>query len=225
MTDEGTIFCTNCGHQHASRPASDVCEGCGASFVVDLANPTRAEVERAVHTKPRQSPGPVVGALVVIGVLAVSMTAVILVLRAAGSRVDEEPEVARKPLPRIIGLIAAKDPPTPEQLEERRRKAQSLTEGPLTKEAIQAVVNHNIASMQRCYEERLLDHPGLAGKVTMQWRINSEGTPEKVEATSDTLPDPAVARCIIEQVKTWRFPKAPPEGTQVNYPFMFKSIQ
>jgi hypothetical protein len=224
MAGDGSIFCTRCGHQHESRPPDDICRGCGVSFVVDLANPSRSEVLRAVHTKPSRPA--LTSGLVGAGVVLLSVGLVVFFLQ--GRRCSEHrpseasaSKPAKRPPPGVIGLVRGEL--TAEQLAERRAIGVSLTEGPLNRESIQAVITHNFGAIQRCYEERLLEDSTLAGKVVMEWTVGPDGGVRDVEAASSDLSDPAVSGCMIEVVQSWRFPAAPPEGLEVNYPFIFAS--
>jgi Ca-activated chloride channel family protein len=100
----------------------------------------------------------------------------------------------------------------------------SVGQGSLDRDAIQKVVNQNIAQIQRCYERELLRHPGLSGKLQIEWTIGKDGRVARVRLVYDSLGSSAVANCIMTAIRGWSFPA--PQGGEVvvSYPFIFKSI-
>jgi Mg-chelatase subunit ChlD len=104
--------------------------------------------------------------------------------------------------------------------------AEPIVTGSLAKEAIQKVINANVAAVQKCYEKRLLESPGLAGKLTLAWTIGGDGqiTAVSIDKKASSVNDDALAACILKAVKTWKFPKPTGGGiVQVTYPFVFKA--
>ncbi len=87
---------------------------------------------------------------------------------------------------------------------------------------IQRVVQTRSAGIKFCYESELQRNPALAGKVVVNWLINTEGGVSKAYVVSSTLKAPKVEECMLRQVRRWRFAK--PEGGQcsVNFPFVFR---
>jgi hypothetical protein len=70
-----------------------------------------------------------------------------------------------------------------------------------------------------CYERQLLAKPALAGVVSVQFLINSDGT---VHSATAAGVDPDVATCVAGVIKAIEFPRVKGEGTvQVHYPFTF----
>ncbi|MCA9564935.1 MAG: AgmX/PglI C-terminal domain-containing protein [Myxococcales bacterium] len=66
--------------------------------------------------------------------------------------------------------------------------------------------------IQRCYERVLPDHPGLQGRIEVQFTIGSSGRVEDAELRRNELNE-EVARCIEGRVRRWRFDA--PEGGSV----------
>lgn len=104
------------------------------------------------------------------------------------------------------------------------RAMHSGGQGTLDRALIQKVVNEHIDEIQRCYEKELLHDAGLSGKVQVEWIIGLDGSVPSVRQMFSSVKSVTVVRCIMDSVKSWRFPK--PQGGQVvvNYPFIFKSI-
>ena len=95
------------------------------------------------------------------------------------------------------------------------------SEGGLSKEQIQRVVESHRAALQFCYEKELQRFPHLAGTVKLYWRVESDGRVGAVRVDSTTLGNPSAEGCMSRQVKAWTFPKA--NGiTNVNFPFLFR---
>ena len=95
------------------------------------------------------------------------------------------------------------------------------SEGGLSKEQIQKVVQSHIAAIQFCYEKELQRFPHLAGSVKLYWRVDPDGRVNVTRVDSSSLGNPAAEGCMSRQVKAWSFPKS--NGpTNVNFPFFFK---
>lgn len=95
------------------------------------------------------------------------------------------------------------------------------TDGGLTKEQILKVVQAHASAIQFCYEKELQRFPNLAGKVMLNWKVDTEGHVTTSKVDSSTLSNPAAEGCMSRQVKAWIFPKST-GPTTVNFPFFFK---
>lgn len=83
-------------------------------------------------------------------------------------------------------------------------------------------VKKRLRAIQICYEQQLRRNPGLQGKVTVQFTIEMSGTVSKATAIGNTTNDPAVADCVVETVKRFRFNPGPEGGSVTySYPFVF----
>lgn len=87
---------------------------------------------------------------------------------------------------------------------------------------VTAEVKKRLRAIQICYEQQLRRNPGLQGKVTVEFTIEQSGTVSKANATGNTTNDPAVAQCVVETVKRFRFNPGPQGGSVTySYPFVF----
>lgn len=77
----------------------------------------------------------------------------------------------------------------------------------LDKEAIGSVVRSHGDQLRLCYERRLQSAEELEGRVAARFVIDAEGRVAWVALTRDTVPDPAVGRCIVGALRGWRFPR------------------
>jgi hypothetical protein len=95
------------------------------------------------------------------------------------------------------------------------------SEGGLSKEQIQKIVQSHAAAIQFCYEKELQRFPHLAGNVKLYWRVDPDGHVSATRVDTTTLGNPSAEGCMSRQVKNWVFPKS--NGpTNVNFPFFFK---
>ena len=87
---------------------------------------------------------------------------------------------------------------------------------------IQRVVQARSAGIKFCYEQELQRNPSLAGKITINWLIDTTGAVKKAHVISSTMKSAKVEGCMLRQVRRWKFKK--PEGgmCSVNFPFVFK---
>jgi TonB family protein len=85
-----------------------------------------------------------------------------------------------------------------------------------------AEVRKRLGAIKACYERELRKNPTLQGKVTVQFTIEQSGTVSKANAQENTTKDAAVAACVVDAVKRFRFTPGP-EGGSVTfaYPFVF----
>jgi TonB family protein len=87
---------------------------------------------------------------------------------------------------------------------------------------VTAEVKKRLRAIQICYEQQLRRNPGLQGKVVVEFTIEQSGTVSKAAATANTTNDPAVASCVVDTVKRFRFNPGPEGGSVTySYPFVF----
>jgi TonB family protein len=87
---------------------------------------------------------------------------------------------------------------------------------------VTAEVKKRLRAIQICYEQQLRRNPGLQGKVVVEFTIEQSGTVSKATATQNTTNDPAVASCVVDTVKRFRFNPGPEGGSVTySYPFVF----
>jgi TonB family protein len=94
--------------------------------------------------------------------------------------------------------------------------------GEFDSKLVTAEVKKRLRAIQICYEQQLRRNPALQGKVTVEFTIEQSGTISKATATANTTNDPAVASCVVETVKRFRFNPGPDGGSVTySYPFVF----
>ncbi|MBX3157405.1 MAG: AgmX/PglI C-terminal domain-containing protein [Deltaproteobacteria bacterium] len=89
-----------------------------------------------------------------------------------------------------------------------------------TEDEIRRVVSRSAGLFKACYQKELNRTPGLAGNLTVFWKIGPEGTVLSAARTGGTLANAAVEGCVKAFVMKLKFP---PKGVTANvtYPFVF----
>ena len=87
---------------------------------------------------------------------------------------------------------------------------------------VREVVSSHGAELQGCYERAALETPGLTGACTVRIVISGDGTVGTASLQGSTFRSISLGRCLLQLVRTWRFP-APPDGrtAAVDYPLSF----
>jgi hypothetical protein len=92
--------------------------------------------------------------------------------------------------------------------------------GDLDKANIRRYIRRDFSKIQRCYEQFLLDHPDVDGRVDASFTIQPTG---KVSASAATGLDPSLSDCVAKVIAAIEFPKPNGGGViQVSYPFNFR---
>lgn len=88
---------------------------------------------------------------------------------------------------------------------------------------ISDVVQKRANALRNCYEQQLLPHPDLSGKIILFWKIGLDGKVTDASVKSSTMNNPKVESCLTQTVRRLRFDK--PDGgiCVVEYPFIFTS--
>lgn len=95
---------------------------------------------------------------------------------------------------------------------------------PIDKEAVRQVMRANLPSFKKCYADELKKNKDLGGKIVIKWEISDEGAVTKALVESSKMNNSTVENCILEKVKTLKFPKPPTGMTgEIRYPFSFQS--
>ncbi|MEK7704191.1 MAG: AgmX/PglI C-terminal domain-containing protein [Myxococcota bacterium] len=94
-------------------------------------------------------------------------------------------------------------------------------DGALDSEAIARVVKTRMRMVKDCYERELKRSPTLAGKIEIEFTIDSSGRVESARVSSNRMGSDAVASCIISRLQRWRFPAPDGGSVTVNFPFIF----
>ena len=89
--------------------------------------------------------------------------------------------------------------------------------------SVRAVVRQNLNQIKYCDTEMRKTQPGAQGTIKVKFIVGPDGRVKTNEITEDTLGNPALAACVNNKVKRWRFdPPADGREFAVSYPFTFK---
>jgi hypothetical protein len=129
--------------------------------------------------------------------------------RPAGNSPPEAPPTASVELP----LALEASPP-----------ARSKPLIALDRNVIRRVVRERQGAIRTCYEQQLRSHPGLSGRIDVEFAIEQTGEVGSCQTVRDTLSTSAVADCVCAQIRRWRFPPHEAERpVTVTYPFTFSA--
>jgi outer membrane biosynthesis protein TonB len=96
--------------------------------------------------------------------------------------------------------------------------------GTIDRDEVRRVILANKRTIQNCYNIALARNPELYGKIVLSWTIEERGRVANATVKSSSVDNPQVANCILEHLKTWKFPDPPPDSVgQVSFPFVFTS--
>lgn len=94
----------------------------------------------------------------------------------------------------------------------------------LTREEIERVVKANQDSIEKCYEQALIQAgTALGGRLKIGWFVNRNGNAENIIQQSGISGGDSLFRCIASKISTWQFPKPRGgSGAQVSWPWVFR---
>jgi hypothetical protein len=98
--------------------------------------------------------------------------------------------------------------------------------GSIDKELVRKVIQDHAAQIRYCYEQQLAINPRLAGKISIKWVINGDGSASspQVDGSATTLEDGKVHECMMSRITSWQFPKPKGGGIAViTYPWILRS--
>lgn len=98
--------------------------------------------------------------------------------------------------------------------------------GSIDKELVRKVIQDHAAQIRYCYEQQLTLNPRLAGKVSIKWVINADGSASsaQIDPSATTLENDQVHQCMMSRIQSWQFPKPMGGGIAViTYPWILRS--
>jgi TonB family protein len=91
--------------------------------------------------------------------------------------------------------------------------------------SLMATVQRYVAGIKFCYDNSLKKAPQLQGKITLQMDIAASGEVSGLQVLDDGLGNPALQRCILSQVESWRFPPIAAGTVRFTLPLVFTPPQ
>lgn len=98
----------------------------------------------------------------------------------------------------------------------------ATVQGTIDKELIRRVIQANHGKFKYCYESELVRKPSLAGRIAIQFQINTEGKVTLSRVASTTMGNATVENCVASRIRQLVFPMPQGGGSAlVTYPFVF----
>ncbi len=94
--------------------------------------------------------------------------------------------------------------------------------GKIDTSAVKRIFDQNNTAMRKCYERVLKASPGLEGKVTLEVKIQSDGTVGSAKARGVSLDNAAINDCMERQAKSMKFPQPKGGSVRVANPYTFR---
>lgn len=93
---------------------------------------------------------------------------------------------------------------------------------PAHNEGVRRAVRDHAEAIRNCYERGLTEHPGLTGRVVLQWDIEDTGRTSNVRVVRPL--NAVVDDCLALEVENWTFADRPGQGkiTRVVFPFVLR---
>ncbi len=76
-------------------------------------------------------------------------------------------------------------------------------------------------ALHHCYAAELAKNHQLAGKIVVEWTIQTDGRVNGEKTVTDTMGNPAVARCLMATIASIRFQKVETGICVIQWPFVF----
>jgi outer membrane biosynthesis protein TonB len=84
-----------------------------------------------------------------------------------------------------------------------------------------AIVRRYAPGIEFCYDNELKRAPGLRGKLVTALTVAASGHVTDVKIVSDTVKSPRLTKCVLAQIREWKFPAIPSGVTVFKTPFVF----
>ena len=99
----------------------------------------------------------------------------------------------------------------------------AMVVGGRSRGSIMRVVMQNLVAIRYAYNKRLIEKPGLKGKITCKFAIDEFGKIVFCEITGSTIADAELEEEVVGKIRTWVFEKIdkPGDVTEVVYPLAF----
>ena len=96
-------------------------------------------------------------------------------------------------------------------------------DGELEGLTVRRYIQSKLDQIRYCYLSEIQRNPNLAGQISAEWVILPTGNIASAKIGQTTLNSPAVEKCVVARIRSWRFPSPKGGGTaRVSCPFTFK---
>ena len=115
---------------------------------------------------------------------------------------------------------------SPQELEPGHFTREDGSDGGLSRDLLGNLIRSHADEVKACYENALATRADLRGDLTLFWVIDPGGRVTRCCVAQTTFSDLAVPRCVVERVRTWRFPEPIGRGNvTVTFPYVFRPAE
>ena len=101
--------------------------------------------------------------------------------------------------------------------------AQGTVGGDIAREPIRLAIEAHRAEVVRCYDEELARRPQSQGKLVVLIDIAPDGAVADASLQRDEVGSKELSACVLDAVRSWKFPMPGEPGIRVTWPFVFRS--
>jgi hypothetical protein len=99
---------------------------------------------------------------------------------------------------------------------------EAIVLGSIDAALIDAAIKRKLSAIRYCYSRELQRQPDLHGKVSVKFTIAGDGAVASAGVKTSSLGNDRASQCVVDQVRSIRFPEPKGGGTViVSYPFLF----
>lgn len=102
-----------------------------------------------------------------------------------------------------------------------KKKSRAAATGTIDTRALLKVFNKYEGELKKCYERALKRDPNLAGKISLQVRIEPSGRASTAKVTGTSMRDASMFGCMERSAKSWSYPTPTGGAAVVNKPITF----
>ncbi len=93
---------------------------------------------------------------------------------------------------------------------------------PLDPKTLRRAIKRQMPKLRACYERALKGDDRLQGRMTLAWKVRTDGGVEDVRIRQDDMQEPRLRKCVVTSVAGWRFPQGT-EDIGVEYPLVLST--
>ncbi|HKP63119.1 MAG TPA: VIT domain-containing protein [Polyangiales bacterium] len=95
------------------------------------------------------------------------------------------------------------------------RNPRNELQGSLSDRSVRAVISRRLGQLQWCHAHALARNPYAGGTIELRYIVGYEGEVKGTSVQQSSLDDDAMQACVLQAVRSWRFPKQGDSGISV----------
>jgi hypothetical protein len=101
-------------------------------------------------------------------------------------------------------------------------KALIRVDGEIERRQVYSTYGHHSKEIGRCYRRALAERSDLAGKLTLEWSVESDGGVRDVRQRSDSVESDSLSRCVRRVIEKMEFPEHQGDSVTIQMPLIFR---